>query len=106
MLFAAPIYYDSLVERLIISAIVFSCPLVNSTGQPHDLPTTGGQTVCSLDKTTWSLSTMSVWNSLKSKLQCLPQSTALPHTSCSSGNSISAHKLMGLEALSVTVSES
>lgn len=28
MLFAAPIYYDSLVERLIIRAIVFSCPLV------------------------------------------------------------------------------
>lgn len=40
MLFAALIYYDSLVERPIIRAIVFSTPLVNSTGQPHDLPTT------------------------------------------------------------------
>lgn len=75
-------------------------------GQPQALSDSGGQTVCPTDKTTRSLPTMLVWKSVKSELRRLPQSTVSPHAPRCSGNSISAHKLMGLGALTVTVSES
>lgn len=82
-----------------------TCCRALARGQPQALSDSRGQTVCPPDKTTRSLPTMLVWKSVKSELQCLPQSTVLPHAPRCSGNSISAHKLMGLGALTVTVSE-